>query len=310
MSEYQGQRVIRAAARTDLGNGQTNSDVADKPITNTIGLTLVYIPPGTFQMGSPASEKGRQDDELQHEVKITRGFYLGTTEVTIGQFRKFVTETGYRTEAEKDGKGGWGFEVPDKFLGPTPKYTWQSTGWDLTDEHPVVNVTWSDSKSFCEWLGRKEKKTYRLPTEAEWEYACRAKTKTAYSSGDDPESLAEVANVADGTLLMKFPGRTIPAIAAKDGYVFTAPVGKFRSNAFGLFDMHGNVWEWCEDWYAADYYKNSPGSDPTGPATGSSRVFRGGGWYSPPGSCRAAARFWNEPTLRRFYLGFRLLRAL
>ena len=294
--------------RLDSLSALANQETVLKPIDNSLGMTLVYVPPGTFLMGSPASEKGRQVDERQHEVEISSGFYLGKTEVTIGQFRKFVTENGYQTEPEKDGQGGWGYSPPDKFEGPLPKYSWHSTGWDMTDEHPVVNVTWNDAKNFCAWLSRKEGKTYRLPTEAEWEYACRAKTKTAYSSGDDPETLAQVANLADGTLLKKFPKRKFPTIHAEDGYIFTAPVAKFRANDFGLCDMHGNVWEWCNDWYAADYYKDSPRRDPSGPATGTNKVLRGGSWYSPPASCRAAARFWNEPTLRRFYLGFRVCR--
>src|SRR5208337_3270523 len=146
----------------------------------------------------------------------------------------FVDETGYKTEAEKDGKGGYGWNEETKRFEQNPRFTWQNPGFEQTDEHPVVNVSWNDAQAFIAWLGQKEGKTYRLPTEAEWEYACRAGTKTAYFCGDDPEGLALVGNVADGTAKKKFPTWTW-AIEAKDGYVFTAPVGQFQKNAFELF---------------------------------------------------------------------------
>ena len=133
------------------------------------------------------------------------------------------------------------------------KYSWRNTGFEQTDEHPVVNVSWNDAVAFCKWLSKKEGKTYRLPTEAEWEYACRAGTTTRYYSGDDPETLAKVGNVADAALKAKFPDWKY-TIKASDGYVFTAPVGKFKPNAFGLYDMHGNAWQWCADWYGEEYY--------------------------------------------------------
>ena len=139
----------------------------------------------------------------------------------------------------------------------------------------MVCVSWNDAAEFCKWLGRKEAKLYRLPTEAEWEYACRAGTTTRYASGDDPEILAQSGNVADATLHAEAP-ELVPTIAASDGYLFTAPVGRFRPNAFGLYDMHGNAWEWCADWYAADYYAWSEWIDPLGPGVGTERVRRGG----------------------------------
>ncbi len=140
----------------------------------------------------------------------------------------------------------------------------------------MVNVSWNDAVAFCKWLSRKEGKTYRLPTEAEWEYACRAGTTTRYYSGDDPETLAKVANVADATVKAKFPDWKW-TIKASDGYVFTAPVGQFKPNAFGLYDMHGNVWQWCAGLgRLRAITTKSPTDDPTGPATGSYRVARGG----------------------------------
>lgn len=278
---------------------------ATRAFENSIGMTFVRLPPGKFLMGSPETEKDRIGHENQHEVEITRAFYLATHEVTIGQFKKFVMEEGYQTDAEKDGQGGFGYnEESGKIEGRKPQYTWKYSGWKVTDDHPVVNVSWKDAKGFCAWLSRKEKKTYRLPTEAEWEYACRAGTKTAFHNGADPERLAEVGNVADASAKEIFPN--FKAIAAKDGYVFTAPVGRFQKNGFGLFDMHGNVWEWCEDWYDPGEYKNDSERDPLGPSTGSARVFRGGSWDRASGRCRSAARGGNTPTYRNLILGFRV----
>ncbi|MEI8376521.1 MAG: SUMF1/EgtB/PvdO family nonheme iron enzyme, partial [Planctomycetota bacterium] len=188
-----------------------------------------------------------------------------------------------------------------------PGIAGRNAGFEQTDEHPVVNVSWNDAVAFCEWLSKKEKKTYRLPTEAEWEYACRAGTTTRYSSGDDPETLAKVGNVADATAKAQFPDLTW-TIKASDGYVFTSPVGSFQPNAFGLYDMHGNAWQWCADWYGEDYYAKSPADDPSGPTTGSGRVLRGGGWYGRAGSCRSAHRDRITPEIRSNSLGFRVSR--
>src|SRR5262249_48557534 len=147
-----------------------------------------------------------------------------------------------------------------------------------TDEHPVVNVTWNDAVAFCGWLSRKTGRKCELPTEAEWEYACRAGSRTKYYHGDDPEGLAKIANVADASFLKVFPDNTY-AIKADDGYAFTAPVGRFQPNAFGLYDMLGNVWEWCSDHHDAKYYRESPAADPKGPSAGEYHVLRGGSWF-------------------------------
>ncbi|HHM12237.1 MAG TPA: hypothetical protein ENJ16_01690, partial [Planctomycetaceae bacterium] len=280
-------------------------------ITNSIGMQLRLIPAGEFWMGSPESEKGRDDDEgPRHPVRITRPFYLGVHEVTKGQFAAFVRATGYRTEPERDGGGGWGYNAKEKKLeGRDPKYSWRYTGFPYEDDHPVVNVTWNDAKAFCAWLSRKEGRTYRLPTEAEWEYACRAGTTTAYYHGDDPEGLVEVGNLADQRA-KKIPGmkQDFPYASFDDGYGFTAPVGRFRPNAFGLYDMHGNVWEWCEDWYDEDFYATAAARepDPVNRERASERVNRGGGWSSNPRVVRSADRFRNSPGLRSINLGFRV----
>jgi formylglycine-generating enzyme required for sulfatase activity len=275
-------------------------------ITNTLGMKLVYVPSGTFIMGSPETEAGREKEETQHEVELTKGFYLGAHEVTIGQFKEFVKATRHQTDAEKDGKGSWGPDETGKFV-MDAKFTWKNPGFEQTDDHPVVNVSWNDAKAFCKWLSEKEMKTYRLPTEAEWEYACRAGTKTAFVHGADPEGLSAVGNVADATARANFPGWTL-GIKAKDGHPFTAPVGQFQKNAFGFHDMHGNVWEWCEDWYDPKGYTTDKLKDPTGSLTGSARVQRGGGWSSASCRARSASRVGRGPSAYRgTYLGFRIV---
>ena len=199
-----------------------------KQITNSIGMKLTLVPSGEFMMGSKESAEetaaffnktyGEQSsarqisfkhEHPQHRVRITRPFYLGTYHVTRGQFRQFVADTGYKTDAEKGEKpGAFGWDPDKKEFGFNEKYSWRNAGFEQTDEHPVVNVSWNDAVAFCKWLSRKEGKTYRLPTEAEWEYACRAGTTTRYYSGDDPETLAKVGNVADAAAKAKFPDWT------------------------------------------------------------------------------------------------------
>ncbi len=240
-----------------------------KTMTNSIGMKVALIPAGEFLMGSseenltqaeqlvPGFKREAADDEQpQRRVQITRPFYLGVHEVTLGQFLKFYHDAGYKVDAEKDGKGGWGYDPNNKELPFGQKKQYVPWDWGFagqTPEHPVVNVSWNDATAFCEWLSRKEGQTYRLPTEAEWEYACKAGTTTVYQSGDDPETLAKVGNIADGTAKAKFSSWS-DTISARDGYVFTAPVGRFSANAFGLYDMHGNAYEWCSDWYDGKYY--------------------------------------------------------
>ena len=277
-----------------------------KEIKNSVGMKLVYIPPGKFTMGSPESEVGREAQEVLHEVELTKGFYMSAHEVTVGQFKQFVADTKYQTDGERDGKGAYGANEAGQIEAMHARFTWKTPGFEQTDDHPVVDVSWSDAKAFCNWLSEKEKKTYRLPTEAEWEYACRAGTKTAYVHGDDPEDLTTTGNGADATARAKFPGWSI-GIQAKDSYVFTAPVGQFKANAFRLHDMHGNVWEWCEDWYEPNRYPNGKQVDPTGPATGQAKVQRGGGWSSDFKRLRSAARVGRDSVAYRgCYQGFRV----
>jgi formylglycine-generating enzyme required for sulfatase activity len=276
----------------------------EKEITNSIGMKLVRIPVGKFLMGSPSDEKDRLDDEFQHDVAITQPFYLGKHEVTIGQFKAFVQDAQYRTEAEKDGKGGRAFNGTE-FV-QKPEFTWKNLHFNQSDDHPVVVVSWNDAVAFCDWLSKKEGKTYRLPTEAEWEYACRAGTRTRFSTGDKEDDLKAVGNIADAALKRKWLAVTW-ATSWDDGYPFTAPVGKFQANAFGLHDMHGNAWEWCADWYGEDYYGKGPRQDPQGPASGKERIARGGAWSTQPKFCRSAFRDWHEPGYRSDCVGFRVV---
>jgi formylglycine-generating enzyme required for sulfatase activity len=257
------------------------------------------------------------DEAPVHRVRITRPFYLGQYEVTVGQFRRFVEASGYVPEAENDGRGGYGYnpdydpnnsDSGEAFDGRAPRYSWRNPGFSQGDDHPVVNVTWHDAQAMSHWLSQQEGKTYRLPTEAEWEYACRAGTRTRYHSGDEPQSLLQVANVFDADARPYWLRWQSYALAGHDGFAFTAPVGSFAPNAFGLYDMHGNAWEWVADWYDEKYYARSPVDDPPGPESGRVRVRRGGSWHTWPFYVRSAYRNWNWPGTRYTLVGFRLLR--
>jgi formylglycine-generating enzyme required for sulfatase activity len=188
----------------------------------SIGMKLKLIPAGEFLMGSPDSDPDADNGEkLRLRVRIMKPFYLGVYPVTRGQFRRFVEAAGYRTEAEKVGKGGRGWDGAAGNWVQNPKFTWRSPGFEQTDDHPVVNVSWNDASAFCEWLSGQEGQKYRLPTEAEWEYACRAGSQTRYCFGDDEKMLGEYA-----------------WYAANSGSR-THAVGEKKPNAFGLHDMHG-----------------------------------------------------------------------
>ena len=286
------------------------------------GLQFVLVPPGEFEMGSRYSpveltkmlshpnwtlnEDAREWfswEQPAHGVQITRPMYVGKFAVTRGQFRQFVDQTGYQTEGERDGKGGFG--VVGTEWKQKPEFTWRTPGFQQDSRHPVVLVTWNDAQAFVEWLGQKSGRRLRLLREAEWEYACRAGTTTLYYNGDDMESLARIANSADRSFKARYSHWA--AIDADDGYAETAPAGEFEPNAFGLHDMLGNAWEWCEDRFAADYYADSSVADPSGPASGSSRVLRGGSWYGSAARCRCARRRHLGPALRVDDIGFRVL---
>jgi formylglycine-generating enzyme required for sulfatase activity len=289
---------------------QGNAGAWGPVITNSIGMKLVLIPKGKFLMGSPKPEKGRRLYEDQHQVEITRPFYLGQYTVTRGQFRKFVEDTGFKTDAEKNGSG-IGYDAATTWTAVKPKYNWRNPGFTQTDQHPVLIVSWNDAMAFCRWLSRKEAKTYRLPTEAEWEYSCRAGTRTRFHCGSDDElGLPLIANVADQSLVGKWYRTGKPQMHTwDDGYPFTAPVGRFRPNKFGLYDMQGNVMQWCSDRYDYNYYAHSPQQDPEGPQSSKYqlRVLRGGSWNKMGNDCRSASRFAGAPTLGNLTNGFRVV---
>lgn len=305
---------------------------APEASTNSIGMRFVRVPAGEFEMGSaepdaalaaafPGIESDRFPDLADaapvHRVRITRAFHLGVHEVTVGQFRRFVELSGYVPQSQADGTGGYGYDAghaarrrasDDAFAGRDPKYSWRDPGFPQGDDHPVVNVTWHDAVAMADWLSRREGVRYRLPTEAEWEYAARAGTRTRHHGGDDPLGLASIANVFDEDAARHWPDLRQRALAARDGHAFTAPVGSLAANAFGLHDMIGNVWEWVSDWYAEDWYQRSPVDDPQGPPNGETRVRRGGSWHTWPFYATASFRNWNTPQTRYTLLGFRLLR--
>ncbi|MBF0227290.1 MAG: SUMF1/EgtB/PvdO family nonheme iron enzyme, partial [Desulfobacterales bacterium] len=286
----------------------------DEPVAlfiNKIGQTFVYIKPGTFTMGSPEEESGRDSDEVQHPVTISKGFYMQTTEVTVGQWKDFVDETEYKTEAETgDGAYGWtGSEWKrDK------KYNWKNPGFSQDDTHPVTCVSWNDVKEFVSWLNRKENTSkYRLPTEAEWEYSARAGSETAFANGGISETGCNEPNLDK---MGWYCGNSENK---------THPVAQKQENAWGLYDMHGNVWEWCLD-VKTDYSQNST-ENPiyTGKGwfdfyklnmsdvfvdNGSNRVLRGGSWLGDAGRCRSANRGGDAPAARSSYGGFRVAASL
>ena len=243
--------------------------------TNTLGMRLMLIPPGEFDMGAPQEMVERaiqgattpQEVERassmgpQRRIRITRPYYLGKHEVTVGQFRQFVAETEYLTEAELD-KGGQILDEASRNWQFTPEANWKTPGIAQTDDHPVVQIGWLDAAAFCQWLSQKEKASYRLPTEAEWEYACRAGTDTAYTTGESAEYVYETANLSGD----------------RDVFPQTAPVGQFLGNPFGVHDMIGNLWEWCLDDYDPDYFRRSAVENPRAVGLGDRRVLRGGSW--------------------------------
>ena len=258
------------------------------------------------------SKAARQSKNLgpTHVVQIPQPFYLGVREVTRGHFRVFIRDTGYKTEAELEQLAG------------RPAETWEKPAFlgefgIQPETHPVVNVTHNDALKFCEWLSRRERVVCRLPTEAEWEYACRAGTTTLWSHGNDLPTLKECANVADGMLLEKAPanGRITqvsgwPGFYFPDGYLFTAHAGIFRPNAFGLYDMHGNVREWCSDPYTPETNGKSPETDARKASAGNHRVLRGGSWKTLPQETFSATRSGALASYRAGDVGFRIVREL
>jgi formylglycine-generating enzyme required for sulfatase activity len=218
--------TVTAAMATCLSSAEQAMAQADKQLSNSIGMKLVLIPAGTFQMGTrltpvevhqryPGGKVGYYTGESQHQVKLTKSFYLGVHEVTVGQFRKFVEAEGYKTDAERDGKGGYGYDAETGRFSQDTKYSWRNPGFDQDDKHPVVNVSWNDGVAFCKWLSRVEGREYRLPTEAEWEYSCRAGSSREFAFGDDAEQLVGFGNFADASLKTSLVSRICGSVLAQ-----------------------------------------------------------------------------------------------
>ncbi len=245
---------------------------------NSIGMRFVLVPPGSFAMGSPEEEEGRADDETPHPVTLTRGFYIQATETSNGQWRR--CRAGHKS-------------------GEFKKQTLDD------DEQPATQLNVGDAQSFAGWLGHREgnARTYDLPTEAEWEYACRAGTTGRWFWGEEPREAGTWANVADRSGAAILASRDITN--TDDGHAAAAPVGSYRPNPWGIFDMIGNVAEWCGDWEAV--LPMIEMRDPTGPETGKNRVIRGGSWYDGATGNRAAARRGHHPSFKERRIGFRLV---
>ncbi len=255
--------------------------------TNSIGAKMVLIPPGEFMMGSTDAQveeivakseyfKGiHKTERPQHRVVITNPMLMGATEVTVGQFKQF-SATGYKTEAEKAAESK----------------TYLMPGYEVTDDSPVACITWSDAVAYCKWLSTQGKTVYRLPTEAEWEYACRAGTTTQFSFGNDDAGLGQY-----GWYLGNAKHKA-------------HPVSLKLSNPFGLFDMHGNLLEWCQDFYDEKSYEKSELYDPKGPTSGSFHVIRGDGIEAGSLAHRSAYRRNVSPSNRGNFQGFRIVQEL
>jgi formylglycine-generating enzyme required for sulfatase activity len=270
---------------------------------------------GTFQMGSPGSEPDRDDDtEIQHRVSVSN-FYMKAREVTVKEFREFVNAAAYVTTAEKSG-GGYVLNFWTNAWELRTGANWKNPGIEQRDNHPVVMVSWFDAAAYCNWLSERdglepaytingetvtwnsEKTGYRLPTEAEWEYACRAGSSGAFNTG-----------VTISTDQANFNGKLNNSNTNSLYRERTTPAGSFGPNAWGLYDMHGNVWEWCWDWNS-DYPAGATQQDPAGPAQGTERINRGGGWSSSSGTIRSAYRSYDTPATSGNNLGFRIVRSI
>jgi formylglycine-generating enzyme required for sulfatase activity len=315
-------------------------------IKNSVGMTLRLLPAGRFERGDAElppgfskdhSDFASEDERPVHPVVLTRPFYLATAEVTLGQFRKFVEAASYKTTAQQSEQGAVGWDPkppagqPDYIstFRASGGFSWLNPGFPQTDDHPVVGVSFADAQAFCAWLGQQEKTTYRLPTEAEWEYAARAGTTSYFSFGDNYRGQIHLyANLGNVELERAFPERARRQWLIDvnrdppDQHVFTAPVGSYRANPWGLFDLHGNVWEWCADRYLDTAYAPftraghqevrrqavDPINEEKTSADGDWRVIRGGSWFNAPIQCRSATRGYFEANDAASYLGFRVVR--
>ena len=282
----------------------------------TVGIQFVFIKGGCYQMGDA---NGEADETPVHEVCVD-DFYMAKYETTVEQFRQFVADTGYRTAAEAGFPEGGCFTVDLERVKPLSleesgvNYgaNWRNCSkyHDIRNDHPVSCVSWGDAQAFAKWLSQKSGQIYRLPTEAEWEYAARGGSQASQYWGHRKTETCRYENLADQTerpgIGMVWDGPDTQ-YKCKDGYFFVAPVGKFRPNAFGLHDMLGNVQEWCQDWYGEMYYQDRIKNNPQGPDTGKYRVTRGSCWASLPKYASVARRYKTSPANSWETDGFRLV---
>lgn len=306
----------------DADDPQFEWTFAGNVLTDSLGQRLLPIPAGEFLMGTRevgtgaavVNSPGRSqlaNEYPAHRVRITRPFHMGETEVTVAQFRAFVDATGYRTTAETSGKGGSHVRKLNENYTRDAQLNWRTPGFPQSDDHPVVQVSQQDAKAFCTWLSTKENAKYRLPTEAEWEYACRAGTLTRWYCGDGANHLHRCGNLMDQSLMAAYgspDSETSPTM--NDGWAYTAPVRSFIPNALGLYDMYGNVFEWCSDHYDSSYYSKSPVDDPPGATAGATFTQRGGCFFHYGGIGRSAYRDHGPADQAQSGLGFRVVREL
>ena len=277
---------------------------------------LVVLSSGSFMMGASDSEANREPDEgPQREVQIA-AFAMGSSEITVAQFRQFVESSGYLTDAESNSNvstmagpeaGCFTFQSGAAF-GWTAGSSWQKPGFAPGDSHPAVCISWNDAQAYADWLSSQTGNSYRLPSEAEHEYALRAGGNSRYAWGNDADAACTYANVLDQSAMQTFPGA--PTVSCNDAYIYTSPVRTFKANAFGLYDMAGNAWEWTAD-CSKPNYQGAPTDARawTGGDCGN-RVLRGAGWNGKPLNLRAANRLRDSRALRAADTGFRVARDL
>ncbi|WP_324080909.1 formylglycine-generating enzyme family protein [Geomonas sp.] len=302
MAAGNGMTVAEAAAATGaaatVSPAVTGAGAPAAVITDpTTGMRFVGIKGGCYQMGDTFGE-GARDEKPAHEVCV-QDFALAQHDVTVGEFRRFVRSTGYLTEAEKG--GGCAFWGGESWLYDA-KRTWMNPGFEQDDRHPVVCVSWNDATAFIAWLEKSSGRHYRLPTEAEWEYAARTGGKQErYAGFSEDEELGRHANFCDSNCDFRWK-----RAGQDDHYRNTSPVGSYQPNGLGLYDMSGNVWQWLSDYYERGFYREPVGLNPKGPAAGEKHVLRGGSWTSKPYYLRATNRFRSLPLYRVYDTGFRL----
>jgi formylglycine-generating enzyme required for sulfatase activity len=294
----------------------------DELAGGSAGPDMVVVPAGRFQMGSPVDEPNRKDNEGPRHAVTLNAFALGRTTVTRGDFSKFVRATGYKTDADlnttpKVESPQDGCFVVGSVIGWKAGTSWRDPGYEQSDSHPVVCVSWNDAIAYVKWLSSETGSRYRLPSEAELEYAIRAGSDSPWPWGSDPDDGCSTSNGADVTAKAGFGrrfgllmGLAFAASKCEDGFLFTAPVGRLRPNAFGLYDMVGNVYAWTQDCGHNDYQGAPTDGSPFHRPNCASHEIRGGSWSDEPPYLRSSARIAMRSLNRYHNVGLRLAREL